>query len=61
MRIASGRDEQQRAAPGAVQLLLVELDRLPGDVREHRQRIAQLAGVDARQQLVQGVHDYDGA
>ena len=59
MRIAPGRHEQQRAASRAVQLLLVELDGLPGDVREHRQRIAQLAGVDAREQLVQGVHDYD--
>ena len=61
MRIASGRDEQQRAAARAVQLLVVELDRLSGDVGEHRQRVAELAGVDAREQFVQGVHDYDGA
>ena len=58
VRVSPGCDEQERTASRAVQLRLVDLDGLPGDVREHRQRIAQLPGVDAREQLSQGVHHY---
>ena len=47
VRVAPGRDEQQRAAPRAVQLGLVELHRLSREVGEHRQRVAELARVDA--------------
>ena len=47
MRVAAGSDEQQRAPPGPVQLLLVELERSSGHVGEHRQWVAELAGVDA--------------
>jgi len=36
MRVAPGRDEQQRAPPGAVQLSLVELHRPSREIREHR-------------------------
>ncbi len=61
MRIPAGGDEQERPPPRAVELFLVELDRLPGDVGEHRQRVAELACVDAGEQFVEGVHDYDGA
>ena len=59
MWIAPRRDQQQGTPSRAVQLLVLEVDGLPGHVGEHRQRIAQFAGVDAREQLVQGVHDYD--
>ena len=58
MRVAPRRDEQQGAPAGAVQLLLVDLHRLAGEVGEHRQRVAELPGVGARQQFVQGVHGY---
>ena len=55
VRIAAGRDQQQRTTARAVQLGLVELHRLPGEVCEHRPRIAELTCVDADVHLCDGI------
>ena len=55
MRVATGRDEQQRTAAGAVQLVFGKIDRLPRQVGEHRQRIAELAGVDLLKEAVKRI------
>ena len=61
VRIAAGRDEQQRTAARPVELVLVERNRLPREVREHRQRIAEIARLDADEHLCDGVtHGYAG-
>ena len=52
MRVSSCRDEQECAPQRAVQFRLVDVDRLARQVREHRQRIAELAAVDAAQEIV---------
>ena len=53
MRVAARRDEQQRAPARAVQLVVVDLDGLAREVREHRQRIAELARVGAASTFVE--------
>ena len=47
VRVAPGREQQQRAPSRCAQLLDIERHPLAGQVREHRQRVAELAGVDA--------------
>jgi hypothetical protein len=49
--ISAGRNEQQRSATRAVQLGFVELQRLPREIREHGQRVTELACVDACKQI----------
>ena len=51
VQVAARGDEQHRPAAGAVQLVVGDRHRLPGHIGEHRQRIAELAGVDPGQQL----------
>ena len=51
MWVATGRDEQQGASARAVQLAFVDDDRLAGQIRKHGQWIAELARIDACQQL----------
>jgi xanthine dehydrogenase accessory factor len=53
MGIASGCDQQQRPPAGAVQLALVDRNRLTSEIREYRQRVAELTRVDAREQQVE--------
>lgn len=56
MRITAGCHKQHRAAPGGVQLALVDRDGVAGDVREHRERIAELTGIHLAQQVVDRIH-----
>ena len=56
VRVAARRDEQQRAAPRAVQLVVVDLDRLPAMYASTGSGIAELAGVDPGEQLVERIH-----
>jgi hypothetical protein len=60
-KIAASRDQEERPASRAVQLGVIELNGLAGHVGEHRQGIAELARIEAREEFIQGVHDYDGA
>ena len=55
VRIAASGDKQQRTTARTVQLGLVELDRLSREVREYRQRVAQLARVDADEHVCDGI------
>ena len=55
-RIAPGGGEEQGAAAGAVQLVRLELDALPGEVGEHRERVAELPGLEAPQEVVERIH-----
>jgi xanthine dehydrogenase accessory factor len=60
MRVAACGDEQERTPARGVQLVVIDLERLPRDVRQHRQRIAELAPVEAGEQVVQRIgHAYD--
>ena len=56
MRVSAGGGEQQRTAARAVQLLGRDFDRLTGEIREHGQRIAELAGIDLLKKAVKGIH-----
>jgi xanthine dehydrogenase accessory factor len=56
VRVSARCEQQQRAASRGIELGVVELDRLARHVREHRQRVAELAAVDAREQVVEDVH-----
>ncbi len=59
MRIAARRDQQQRSAARTVQLLVIQLDSLAGQVGEHGERIAELACVDPDQHVVDRIpHGY---
>ena len=49
--VPAGRNQQQRTAPRTVQLGFVDRHRLTRKVREHRQRIAELACIDAAQHI----------
>jgi hypothetical protein len=55
VRIAAGRDQQQGAPARPIQLGVVDLNRLPREVREHRQRITELARVDADENVCDGI------
>jgi hypothetical protein len=54
--VSPGCDKQQRTPPGRVQLGLVDRDGLPGEVREHRQRVTERSGVDLREHVVELAH-----
>jgi xanthine dehydrogenase accessory factor len=56
VRIAAGREEQERTPARAVERVRVELDATTRDVGEHGQRIPELAPVDAREQFVERLH-----
>ena len=55
VRVPAGCDEQERPAPRTVQLGLVERHRLAREVGEHRQRVAELPGVDAGEHVCDGI------
>src|SRR5262249_34836622 len=46
VRVAAGRDEEERTPASAVQVRLVDLDRLARDVGKYGQRVTELARVD---------------
>jgi len=55
VRISAGGDEQQRPAARTVQLGFVDLHRLAREVREHRQRVTELARIHADEHVCDGI------